>query len=408
MRTWPVLCFSLPLLALTIAPRDVEACSPAYCRAWKSVSIAHSTPIPADGVLVLAAEYGEWTAPEETDLAAVYVEVSGEGGELINGTLELSESPLAILWRADEPLMPGLEYDVLVAIDNTIFGEEAYCADDYVGVEGVFETAAPGLPETAAPPIAAEEELSYALDMALENLVCCDGAYPYVEMCGDGQSGWFEGHCATTLQNGRVTLAMTLDADAYAATGGQIGVQGWKPGELTHSYTFGEDGCFGVTAVNFATGEVVAGESICLSPEAVAHFGPQAIDPSEELAGACAGDPYTCDIVDESWSEEACAPWPADGDTDSGTTSDSDSGGSDSTGGETSGATDSGGGTSVTDSGTTTGSGGTSDTDDDSASTTSGIDDGGGCACDVDGGGSPAGLAWLALALPFAMRRRRS
>ncbi|MEZ4385438.1 MAG: MYXO-CTERM sorting domain-containing protein [Nannocystaceae bacterium] len=403
MRIGSVLCLSVPLLALTIAPRDVEACSPLFCRAWKSLTIAHSTPIPADGVIVIAAEFGDGTIAEETDLAALYVEVSGEGGELYNGTLELSAAPLAIIWRPDEPLMPGLEYDVLVTADNLVFGDEAYCADDSVFTEGVVTTAVPGLPETAAPPVSAEEELFEQMSADLDDLICCDGAFPFLEMCS-GEASWTEGHCASTAAHGLVSLKMTLDGDAYAAMGGQIGVEGWVPGELTHDVTFADDGCYAINAVNFATGEVVEGESICLSAEAVASFGKKDVDPTAELEGACVGQPYTCEVMGEVWSEEACMDWPPDGGTTTGTDTDSD--GSASSSGETSSTSNSDGGTSVTDSATTDGDTTTGDTDA-SASTGGGLDDGGGCACDV-AGGSPAGLAWLTLALPMFWRRRRS
>jgi len=377
---------------------------------WTGLKIAHSSAIPADGVLVIAAEFGVgWDIPLDTDLAAIYVEVSGEGGELINGVLELSDSPLAIIWRPDEPLMPNLTYDIIASVDNTIFGD-LDCGEDFFSVEGSIETRDPGLPETAVPPLAIEEELYPVKDFSLDQLVCCDGALPSMDSCGGIDGSWGEGHCASMNENWRVDLAVTLDADVMEANGGQIGVAGWVAGDLLRTVSFGADDCVQTSAVNFATGETVSGEEVCVSPASAAELGPKPVDPSEELDAECVDEPYTCEVVDGIyWEGDNCDAWPATGDSDSvsstdagtDTTSDSDSSG---TAGET--TSDSGGVTTVTDTAT-----GTSEdsTGDDSASSSSAGEDGetGGCACDV-AGGSPAGFAWLTLALPIFWRRRRS
>lgn len=399
MRTWIAFCFIASAVALVTAPNEASACSPEECYVWTEFSIAHSSPIPADGVLVLAAKFGNGS-PVEEDLAAFNVEVSGEGGEIINGVLTLNDAPLAVIWRPDEPLMPGLVYDVVASVDNTIFGDVGSCAEEFFSTEGSFETAPTGLPETIVPPIEVVEDLYLPDDFSLDSMVCCDGAFPVSESCF-GEVDWLDGYCASLVENWRVKLSMTLDAEVMAANGGQIGVLGWSAGDLEKVVSYGEDKCFETSAVNFATGEIVAGESVCVSAESAAELGPKAVDPSADLDAKCTGEPYTCTDNFDGWNKDECEPWPDSGSgTTTGTTTGTDSDGTDS---ETS---DSGGGTSITDSGTSSTTDDGSSTGEDSASTTSGEDDSGSCACDVDGG-SPFGLAWLGLALPIVWRRRR-
>lgn len=397
MRTLLTLTLASLALAAALAPARADACSPAFCRAWKSLEVVHTTPVPGEGVLVIAATFGEgFDDPIDTDLGAVLVEVSSEMGEIITGELELVDDPLVLVWRPDAPLQPG-NYDVQVSADNSVFGDEGWCADANVNAGATVEITADPLADLAAPPIVGEAEVVVEELFGLESLVCCDDAYPVEVDCGYPGVQWSSGFCAPTSGSRRLKATFTVDAGALAASAGQIVVTGFDLASGTLTQTSSDVVCVTPTALHLASGKTIEGDEVCVGARLVDQLGPVDLDPTDVLAEQCAGEPYTCEAEAGTWDERACEPWPAGEET---TTS----------GGETTGGTT--GTTGTTTSGTTAGpttdpsDGTTEDTSDTSASSGGEQVPESSCACRSDAGG-PAGLLWLIALAPLLRSRRR-
>lgn len=382
-------------LAGALVPARADACSPNFCRAWKSFELTHSTPVPGEGVLVIAASFGDgFDEPLETDLGALLVEVSSEMGEVITGEIELVPQPLVIVFRPDAPLLPG-KYDVHVSADNSVFGDEAWCAEALIDHVGSVDVSADPLPETVAPPVTGKSEVVVEELFSLESLVCCDDAIPVEVDCGYPGVQWSSGVCRPTEGLVRLKAIFTADAEALAASGGQLVVDGFDLESHTLSVVSGDVVCVTPTVMNLATGKSAEGEEVCVGAELIDQLGPIDLDPAEALAEECVGEPYTCDVDAGTWDSRACVPWPPGEDT---TTS----------GGETTGTSTSGTGTGTGTSAGTTGvdtTDGATDTADTSATSGGEATPEVACACRSDASG-PSGLLWLVVALPLLRRRR--
>ncbi|MEZ4452122.1 MAG: hypothetical protein R3B09_21840 [Nannocystaceae bacterium] len=380
-----------PALAVLLAPAQADACSPAFCRAWTSLTIAPAAPIPSGGVLIIPAAFGEgFDEPIDTDLGALLVEVSSEQGDVINGTLELNLDPLLVVWRPDVPLAPGL-YDASISADNSTFGDEGWCAEANVVHSGSFEVVDAPVPGAAAPVVTGDAELLVTNELTLESLVCCDGATPAEVDCGSPGIQWGRGFCATTLGRGNVKATFTIDPVDFEAGGGQVIYEGFAYGEATRSLTTAGVACITPKITNLATGKSNEGEEVCAGAELTDQLGPVDLDPSEVLAEQCVGEPYTCAIGGGGWDSRDCQAWPADDTTTGDTTGDTTSTSTSTSGGETTGDVTTGDGS------------GTSDT---SATTAGENPPEVSCACRSDDP-RPSGLLWLLVAAPLLRRRRR-
>lgn len=361
--------------------REAAACSttgPAPCvadGAWDSLQPYNAAAIPSDGLLVLEAS-GSKDLQDFLDRVTLDVTLDGQP---VAGALEGAGVKNILLWRPAGPLAAGT-YEATGLLDN------AGCLEsDALDFEFVVEDA----PSTAlpAPTLTAEQQVSVSGPMALDNLVCCDGAVPAEEensaACGLVEVVWSEGHCARKEGTGQLSVYPKADPGVTGATAGLLrftwSVDG-APVQDTLTPDFGHRDagpfCLTVRVTNMATGESVESAQSChdRGPDDP-QLGPQSLDPAAELAGMCSTPLQTCALTPtgDAWDPENCTPWPDGG---------ADTGG---------GATDSSGG-------------GTTDSSGDSAGT-AGVDSGDkGCGCASDQGG---GGGVLALLLAGGLLRRR-
>lgn len=229
----------------------------------------------------------------------------------------------------------------------------------------------------------------------LDELVCCDDAFPYHYVFDCGGSGsyvsWSDGFCASLRGNGLLAVELTFDHGLPASTAALVTRQvltDGEPGKPRFDDTataFGDKPfCTEVVLHNLATGETVTSAKQCHGDALVDQLGPQMLDPSDQLAEKCTGPAYVCDQAagSGSWDMNKCTPWPPE----SPTTGETEPTGGPQTTGDDTGAV------------TATGDDGTGDTvtEDDLGDR--------GCSCN---GGTPGGLGALAIAGLALLRRRR-
>jgi hypothetical protein len=318
-------CFAASLALADAA----AACLPDPCAGVASAFVGlaladEDAQVPVDGVLVLQANwFGE--LPAEALIAGLELEVVHEGSA-VAGALAATELPGVVVWRPAAPLLPDATYRVSGRFTNPQ-GVPAECAAAEVELELEF-LAAPGPAEPLTPPsLSAEVEYEeYPVD-ELDALVCCDGAYPEEHaVCGvDHGRVWSRGRCAPSRTRARLRVDLRAASAVGGATTRQTVRTLYEDGEEVGTRLGGRfirvlrgPACFTVEQRSLATGEAVVSAPVCVSADGVS-LGDRPVDPRDELAGACAGELYVCDIADgRRWDADACAAWrpPPDLDAD--------------------------------------------------------------------------------------------
>jgi MYXO-CTERM domain-containing protein len=387
---------ALPLAGAALIPDEADACSPwqcAYVDLWNEVEpVNAAAKIPIDGVLLLRAAH-DGGADEDELLTKLGLTVTSDG-QPIAGALEPTDVRNVLAWRPADPLVPGAVYKVVGQLDNTVEGEQYdYCADDLLPLD--FEFIADDGPSAplAAPEVTAAEEVELSPGDELEDLVCCDDAFPaeyYYDCGGAGDHvGWSTGNCASLWGTGRLQVALTIDPVAPPATAQMLSVQLVVDGqprepriatELTSSAI--QPFCTEIVLRNLATGETATSKQSCHGGAVASQLGRQLLDPSAEIASECVGAAYVCELNEDgsNWDATKCTPWPGEaattGDETTGPTTGDETGGDQTTGGPATG----GEGEDLVDHG---------------------------CSCDAGTRGSFEALGLFALGLLRRRRRRR-
>jgi MYXO-CTERM domain-containing protein len=397
------LCLPSLVLIGALAPRQAHACDPVFDECPADLELVTEGPLPLDGALVWRPAFsdpatGYFSASSLEEATTVVVTPMG-GGPEVPGTVAAVGDAQALVWRPTEPLPADTGLEVEVTVDNGAL----ICGGDFEPTLTKMWTVTTGselAPPPAVPELTGETSVALNDTIELDNLVCCDGAFPTWTMLDDCGLGvlWSEGTCAALSGVGWLDAALVLDPGAVAATGGQVayvfesnaGMLPFVAGTTEITARASQPICGKVRATRLADGEQTVGPEVCFGKELQAMLGEQAIDPLPTLA-ACAGQPYTCEIVelDQSWDPAACTPWP---EGEAPTTS----AGSEGSSGESDSSTGGGG---------SSGSSGSSGSGEASDSDTAGTDtDKGGCACAT--GPVDSGWGIVALVLPWLTRRR--
>jgi MYXO-CTERM domain-containing protein len=382
----------LALAALTLAaPRAAAACSPDFCAElprWGSIGAGDQLLIPTDGVFVLKGDRGG-----EGDAGATIPAITAtvtRDGVAIEGSLEPAGLQNLLIWRPAAPLTPGATYTLALTIDNAAIAEDNFgCGLDLLEAELTYT-----IGDGPAPPLtfdfSAAESVTTQEILALDQLVCCDGAYPeQTDICGFKEISWSEGRCASEARRG--TLHVNWMADALPpAHAGSLLFRAVIDGDARPLNYFGASHsaqapfCGRAEAVSLIDGAVVAATDGCFGEAPEAPLGLYEVDPLEALV-ECVGAPYTCETFFEQWDANACTPVPT-GDPET-TTGDPE--------------------TTTGDPDTTTADPDTTTADPDSATATAGADDPAdkGCAC--ASGPAPSPSAAFAALLLLALSRRK-
>ncbi len=405
------LSLALPFAGVAAIPDDAEACSIDGCYyvdAWSTFEPLNATAIPVDGVLLLQGT-GTGTMPDADWLATIDLTVTRDG-QPVAGALETSNVDNLLIWRPAAPLEPGATFTVTGTLDNPDMLEYYDCAPDILMIDFEFTSDMGPSAALVASGVGAEENVALNPSLGIDDLVCCDEAFPYeyYNDCGGGYGGasWNLGFCTPLRGNGVLQVQLTVEHAMPESTSAlvtrQIVIDG-KPGTITRGDTLfasgGQPICTEVILRNLATGDNVTTPKQCHGDAVAAQLGPQNIDPSSTLEEKCSSAAYVCERSENStsWDPKKCTPWPPEEPT----TSDTDPTG----GPETTGTT--GDGTGGANETGETGNTGNTGNDASESSDTADQDDLGGRGCSCDGG-APDGLGLLALAGLGLLRRRRS
>ncbi len=400
-----------------LVPDEAEACSPDPCFSsatfLEDLQPLNAGAIPIDGVLVLQATGRN---VDDADLlATIDLEVSREGVP-VAGAIETTQAEGILVWRPAAPLVPG-EHALNIHFEN-IDDEYGYncgpaSVDSFAQVTVVDQMAQ----AIGQPQIEHKQSVELFALRGLDDLVCCDGAFPQNgDYCGysDYDSYWSEGECASHRGEGFLRVDIALDTQLDPATSGVVlrtffvDETPISRGIVDQSSTQQDNPfCTHVELQNLASGLVVVSEPQCHGDEVADLLGPQPMDAKAALAGKCSGPLYTCEVIEgplSRWDPANCTPFAPEEETDSGpTTSESESqSDSDPTAGPGSDSDPTAGpGSDTTPTSGSAGEGGS-----DSAG------DGGqdglvehGCACDSGTGDPTALLGLLGLGL-LGLRRR--
>ncbi|MCA9662393.1 MAG: hypothetical protein KC486_28900, partial [Myxococcales bacterium] len=296
----------LALAAVAAAPTPAQACDPyiPQCEGWSAIELLQAAAIPAEGVLVLRVDA---SGVSEGSLAALSATVTDAGDQVIDGALEFSEDPLALVWRPAAALTPGMTYDLHIDVDNTVFaGNECELPAGF-SVDASFSVDDAALPEPFVPTIDSAAELTIVEYLQFETMLCCNGAEPYIGSCSTSEWGGF---CAATEGDGRIDATFTADLAAFAATGDQIGLRGFDLGTGEARASASDKApCVTPNAFVWATGEAVLMAEICAGENLVDQAGPQQLDPLAALQAECGDTPVNCADASGQWDSSQCEPW---------------------------------------------------------------------------------------------------
>ncbi|PCC71281.1 Myxococcales GC_trans_RRR domain-containing protein/MYXO-CTERM domain-containing protein [Nannocystis exedens] len=395
-------------LATCLGAREAAACLDigdpcADVATWTMVqSVAGRQQVPLDGMILLQVS-GPALAPVPLDVMTVEVTL---GGAVVEGSLEQTGIDGLLGWRPASPLQADSTYVVAGTIHNLdAMPGNPSCGLEFEPFEFEVSTGSDLMPPLVPPEVSAEATVEFAEKLALDNLVCCDGAFPVTfPGCGSGGNtvDFTEGHCVPMQYTGRLSVELSGlvpgagEGASMVSAARVIGDVVVEEALVTKSFKFrGRDTspfCDRVVLRNLVTGATAAGPEQCHGDALVDRLGPQTLTPESPELAVCVGAPYVCEIdeLGDSWDPDRCMAWPASEESSGGP--DAPTTGDPTTGGSTSGPGEPGSGTT-----------GTSD----EGATTNPADGlvEHGCACSSDGG---AGEAWLAaLALVGLVRRRR-
>jgi MYXO-CTERM domain-containing protein len=343
-------CMSVAL-GWVAMPGEAKACSPDPCE-WTNQFTTFelvSTRLAPDGVVAFVWSRGSSpTLSIEEAMEHVAVEFRDSTGEIVDGSLEWRAFANAIVWQPAEVLTPGDGYALSLVVDNAALLEAD--ADAWESCARDVDLTIPLLVGESLPvtvpvetSVITEHEFSEVAD--IHHLVCCDDATPMSEsVCAFEELWWSEGHCESTLRQGRLTARWELIWSAEPEI-----VANYVPRFVTeHGTLFGVPGssslssrrteviCGTFELVALAGGEIVASEDGCFGEDVADQLGLVERDPSSGLM-TCMGEPYVCEVVSEDvgwgasryWDSERCEPYEPGGDDagDGGDAGDSSDGG---------------------------------------------------------------------------------
>ena len=256
-------------------------------------------------MLVLRATRPRFGQVGSGELASIAVAVTGPGGVVVDGALEHGvEAYTTLIWRPALPFTPLTVYDVQITVDQSAAGSRCG-APAIIEVSGQVEVSDAPLSAAFIPAVEVEAELEVKPSYQYEDIVCCDGASPYVGSCV--ASDW--GMCASIRGLQEIRATFTADRAALAAAGDQVALLGFDlvTGVIRRDST-DQAPCVVPTAIVHATGETISGAPICAGEALVAELGPVDIDANPDLA-SCMEPPQNCATADGGWDEAACERW---------------------------------------------------------------------------------------------------
>ena len=249
-------------------------------------------------------------------------------GMPVAGMLELPAGFSVAIWRPTAPWVAGARHTVTSSLDVAAMVEEIYGVDSSGcnPIERVQEIVVDAglLPPMATPPYRVEATHMVFARRDLASLVCCDEAFPLLDpVQGDCSEPdvlkIYTGTCASLRGTGWLLVRYEVDDAALQPTvasnfatrliNTKINYGSTHVSPLTVSKVLDEPACLRFEILDLAHGERFV-EERCHGEDLVDQLGELELDPSAELAAACAGEPYVCEVKYDAWDETRCRPWP--------------------------------------------------------------------------------------------------
>jgi MYXO-CTERM domain-containing protein len=338
---------ALALAALALLPAEARACEPDPCYGvyeWLDfVFPVNTDSIPRDGVIILSYNAVGDLSPAE--VAAGLELTLTQDGMPVAGVVEDVGVPGTVVFRPAAPLVPNVLTTATLLYNNPSDAKDAGCAFGDVEFEFDMHIAAADSVPLEPPELTGSYTVDVLEDRGLDDLACCDGAYPTTFECGGVDVYWEDGYC-TPIRGTRVLSLSLLASNLLPKpTAGQLattyrinGADAFTGPGTTNLFTFAEsEACVVVEQRNLANGDTIQSPETCFGADE--QLGPVDIDPGPDLAGFCAGAPYTCEVAGDAdpaqWDPEQCTPLDPPGETGdapTSTASDGDSSGADESG----------------------------------------------------------------------------
>jgi len=267
---------------------------------------AVGTSVDPDGVLVLwlshvrsgDASPGSWTR--------VSIQVTDDAGNGIDGELETHDDMISAAWRPARALIPG-DYMAEIVLDR-----DEPCGPREVSIPFVAQPQDP----PAWPELALETEIIEAELRDLDDLVCCDGAMPYLAypMAGDGcsesRSLYDDSPCSAPRQRTFAQISASLPDDAPPRFALRERTQSVYPTVDARAFVVRteSEACLEFELVDLVTLDV---QPHTWCPDVT--LGTSARPEFERDLDGCEGPPYVCEAQGNAWQSDSCTLWPDGG-----------------------------------------------------------------------------------------------
>lgn len=270
---------------------------------------AVGTSVDSDGVLVLWLSHLRPGDASPRSWSRVSIQVSDDAGNGIEGQLETHDDMIPAAWRPATALPPG-DY-----VADIVLEREEPCGPREVSIPFVAQPAQPrdppGWPELALDIEIVETELR-----GLDDLVCCDGAMPYLAypMFGDGCSEsrglYDDSRCSAMRQRIFAQISASLPDDAPPRFALREHTQSVYPtgNPKTFVVRTESDACLEFEIVDLVTLEV---QPHTWCPDVT--LGTSARPEFESDLDDCEGPPYVCEARGDAWQPDRCTLWPDGG-----------------------------------------------------------------------------------------------
>ncbi|WAS94254.1 MYXO-CTERM sorting domain-containing protein [Nannocystis punicea] len=314
--------------AVGLVAREAAACGdfPGPCDfvdTWTTVEEVFTAAIPTDGMIFMRIS-GPSGAPPVLDFIEIEVTLDGL---VLPGALEEVGIEEVVAWRPEAPFVAGSTVVVSGRIINVEAGPDpAVCGSPSEPFEFEVEIAGGPMPPLEFPAVTVSEALQPLYLDYLDQLVCCDGAYPqgeWVTCDGFRVVAPEVGHCAPLDWYGMMNIEAVGKPVVASGTASMISAELFVAGELRKQAFALDDGfalqtwgtepfCSEIVLRNLVTSQTVTGPQQCHADALASQLGHQKLAPDSPALAACVGAPYVCE-VDEAhmaWDPDRCIAWP--------------------------------------------------------------------------------------------------
>ncbi len=267
---------------------------------------AVSTSVDPEGVLVLWLSHLPPGEAWPSSWSRVSIQVTDDAGNGIEGELETHPDMIRAAWRPASALPPG-DY-----VADIVLERDEPCGPRETSIPFVAQPQdSPDWPE-----LSLETEIIEAELRDLDDLVCCDGAMPYLaypmfgDGCSESKSLYDDFPCSAPRQRTFAQIRASLPDDAPSRFAVRERTQSVYPTGGTNTFVVRteSDACLEFEIVDLVTLDV--------QPHTWCPDVPLGTSPRPEFESdldGCKSPPYVCETQGDAWRSDRCTLWPDGG-----------------------------------------------------------------------------------------------